>query len=416
MSSNGQSTADPSSFRWHEGLSAERYMRVSYVVETSHDPNAVALALAQEQSAVIDQIPHSGRLVDAEAFAGRVVSVALLARHPPSGIQHYAFDPNERPPGGGAQWYRIEVAYPLLSAPMSLTHMWTVIGAEVHRFGFVRALQIEDFSVPEMAGVLGPRFGAQGIRELSGVSDRPLLCRSARPAVGASDREMAEMAGIVLSAGFDIVKDDELTLAADAAAAASRTRKIAAAVRRAMDETGERKLYLANAIGSRNQTLAIADAAVSNGADGLLVSPAIQGVEVCGELADEFGVPVLCHNTWSDVLSRHPRFGVSIPALARLQRLSGADWVMAPGPFATTDVPTDEAFLDAVRGSPTESKAAMPILAGGKVPERFAQYVEAVGGSDFMLIVATAIDTFPEGMAAGARAFRAAVMEGSDDA
>ncbi|OZC01304.1 hypothetical protein BSZ36_17815 [Rubricoccus marinus] len=396
-------------FWWRAGLDPERYVWATYVVETSHDPERVATMLAQEQSAVSPNIPHTGRPVDADAFAARVVSVESLPDAPPSGIEHYALTPHESAPSQETRWARVEIAYPFPGSPASLTHVWTIIGAEVHRFGFVRALQIEDFRIPSSAAIRGPRFGVRGLRDVAGVFGRPLLCRSARPAVGATDDEMAEMAELVLLAGFDAVKDDELTLARGADAAARRARTVAKAVRNAEDQTGERKLYVANAIGSRSQTLAIANAAVANGADALLVSSALQGLEVCGELADEFGVPILCHNTWSDVLSRHPRFGVSDAALASLHRLSGADLVMAPGPFATQTAPSEAPFLDAVRGPVEGVRSAMPILAGGKIPEGVAQYLEAVGSPDFMLIVATAVDTHPEGMAVGAREFRDAV-------
>jgi ribulose 1,5-bisphosphate carboxylase large subunit-like protein len=51
----------------------------------------------------------------------------------------------------------------------------------------------------------------------------------------------------------------------------------------------------------------------------------------------------------------------------------------------------------------------MPILQGGKHPGALADYRIAMGGSDFMLIVASWIDGHPEGLASAARRFREAV-------
>ena len=48
----------------------------------------------------------------------------------------------------------------------------------------------------------------------------------------------------------------------------------------------------------------------------------------------------------------------------------------------------------------------MPIIQGGKQPEHLAQYIEDTGSTDFMIIAATWLDNHPEGMQAGARAFR----------
>ena len=51
----------------------------------------------------------------------------------------------------------------------------------------------------------------------------------------------------------------------------------------------------------------------------------------------------------------------------------------------------------------------MPILQGGKIPAGLPGYRAAIGGDDYMLIVASWVDAYPEGLEAGARVFREAV-------
>jgi ribulose 1,5-bisphosphate carboxylase large subunit-like protein len=48
----------------------------------------------------------------------------------------------------------------------------------------------------------------------------------------------------------------------------------------------------------------------------------------------------------------------------------------------------------------------MPIIRGGKQPEHLAQYTADIGSPDYMITAATWLDNHPQGMQAGARAFR----------
>ena len=51
-------------------------------------------------------------------------------------------------------------------------------------------------------------------------------------------------------------------------------------------------------------------------------------------------------------------------------------------------------------------KEAFPVLAGGKQASELLEYVRRMGTTDFMLLVANAVDNHPMGLEAGARAFR----------
>ena len=122
-------------------------------------------------------------------------------------------------------------------------------------------------------------------------------------------------------------------------------------------------------------------------------------------------VPILAHNTFSDLLTRHGGWGLSDSALCGWLRRLGADWFVTPGPFATPDFPSGsaQALLQAAFRPCDGARPIMPILQGGKNPEGLTGYRAAMGGSDFMLIVASWVDSHPDGLAAAARRFREAV-------
>ena len=56
----------------------------------------------------------------------------------------------------------------------------------------------------------------------------------------------------------------------------------------------------------------------------------------------------------------------------------------------------------------------LPVVQGGKEPEGLPRYRRAAGCDDFMLIVASWVDRHPDGLAAGARLFRAALAAGGE--
>jgi ribulose 1,5-bisphosphate carboxylase large subunit-like protein len=122
-------------------------------------------------------------------------------------------------------------------------------------------------------------------------------------------------------------------------------------------------------------------------------------------------MPLLAHNTFSDLLTRNSGWGIADPVVCGWLRELGADWFVTPGPFASLHCPSGLAgeLLHAASRPLQGVNPIMPILQGGKHPGALADYRIAMGGSDFMLIVASWIDGHPEGLASAARRFREAV-------
>ncbi len=56
----------------------------------------------------------------------------------------------------------------------------------------------------------GPQFGIAGTRELTGVYGRPLIGTIIKPSIGLSPQATAERVAILVEAGIDFIKDDEL--------------------------------------------------------------------------------------------------------------------------------------------------------------------------------------------------------------
>jgi len=405
---------DKSLFIWQDSLKPEDYLIATYYVETCLDAEFTAVAIAMEQSATTTKLPGF-KSFNLSPFTARVISVEITGETKDTFLPFYrlktgVYQGNYKKSGYFSAI--IKIAFPFANFGKSITNLWNSVGGEVYRMGFINTAKILDLDFPDLylQALKGPLFGIKGIRDKFKIENRPLFIRSTRPAVGLTIEEMAKINYSVLKGGFDGVKDDELTVDNSLAPFLKRINKMVEIVKRVEDETGEKKFYLANIIDEPLKTFKLAELAVKAEVDGLLVAPALQGLGIAQDIASMTGVPVLSHSSWSDLLTRHPKFGISEPLLIKIQRIAGADMVMLPGNFATafSDQESEEECISACFSNWGKILPSLPVLAGGKNPEELKNYLQKVGSKDFMLIVATAVDHHPAGIEAGARAFREA--------
>ena len=416
MSSESLDGEDINLYMWRDNLDSADYVEATYYLETLVEPELAAVAMAKEQSASTRKVPGIDRGYDLTPYTARVTSVEPLGETEDSMLPAYRLNTQVyqtgiyRPKG---YWRAtVRIAFPVANFGLSLTNLWNAIGGELYRLGFLNALRLLDLELPKpfLDQFTGPLHGTADIRNQLFITGRPIFCRSARPAVGLTTEVMLKINEGVLRGGFDAVKDDELTCDTPLSPFMDRIKRMVGLVRRMEDETGERKYYIANIIDNPTRTLELADAAAQTGVNALLVSPPLQGFAIVGEVAWRTGLAVLSHNSGEDILTRHPRFGISPSLYLKMQRLCGADMVMLPADFATGSMDEKEAqkCVAACMCSLGNIKPSIPIIAGGKSPENLRQYLNAVGSTDFMIIAATAVDSHPEGIEAGARAFREA--------
>jgi ribulose-bisphosphate carboxylase large chain len=410
--SKSASSNEMQMYTWEDGLDPADYVDAVFDVDTPIDPDEAAISIAREQSTTTDRVP-GGSGYDLSPWRARVKSVEVLDEDVPPTVPGFWLDTlsythaSERQ--GACSRALVRIAFPVRACGASSTNMWNLVGCEVHRMGFLSGIRLVDIELPE--GLLetyqGPLHGIDGIRAGLGVDDRPLLCRPALP-VGIDTAEMVRMNEQVLLGGFDIVKDDEITFDNETSPFRERVRAMVEMKHRVEDVTGERKYYVANVIDGPVKALELADVAVEEGADGLLVAPAIQGLEIASMLGRRTGAFTFAHPAWLDVGVRHPRFGVSPGLACKLQRLSGADLVSLPGDFATPSANPDDsrACISGCTDPLGVVRSSLPVMFGGKRPEGFPTYLEAARGIDFMIIATNAVDSHPGGMVEGARAFR----------
>ena len=183
----------------------------------------------------------------------------------------------------------------------------------------------------------GARFGAEGLRHLTGRASGGFVCPVIKPQ-GSSSETLARLCYLTAVAGADIIKEDHGLANQDAAPFKERVTLCAVAVAKANAEradTGDttRALYFANIGGHGDKVRDLAYYAKEAGAQGILLIPGLFGLDAINRLAQDhdFNLPIMAHPSHMGpyVLSPDHGYGHGM-LLGQLMRLAGADISVFP--------------------------------------------------------------------------------------
>lgn len=243
----------------------------------------------------------------------------------------------------------------------------------------------------------GARFGAVGLRKLTGRAAGGYVCPVIKPQ-GSSAEMLARLCYLTAVAGADIIKEDHGLANQDAAPFKARVAACAAAVAKANTERADqgdpsRALYFANIGGHADQVRDLAYYAKDAGADGILLIPGLFGFDAMNRLAQDadFGLPIMAHPSHLGPYVLSPDHGYGHGMLfGQLMRLAGADISVFPnygGRFGFSKAECDQI----VRACRDEGigPAILPSPGGGmsidRLPDMAANYgqdcVYLLGGS-----------------------------------
>lgn len=291
--------------------------------------------------------------------------------------------------------------------PMMLT---TLLGNDASTSVQAKLVDLElpdDFA----AAFGGPRFGIQGVRDLVGVHDRPLVLNMIKPCTGLSPEAGARIFYETALGGVDLIKDDELLGNPPFSPIVERVRAYGAAAKAVFDETGKDVPHIVNVTDSPERVVDNARRAIDAGARAIMVTYATVGYGVVQALAQAVDVPILGHFAGSGMFFEGPSSGMSAPlAAGALPRLAGADMVLTTTPYGGYPMRRLQ-YLRTVHQLvlPRPHIApAMPVIGGGVHPGVVERYMHELG-NDIVLGAGGAIQGHPAGAAAGGRAMRQAI-------
>jgi ribulose-bisphosphate carboxylase large chain len=304
--------------------------------------------------------------------------------------------------------YLAMISYAVELAAGELTQLLNVIYGNI---SIKPGIRVESLQLP--AALLdhfrGPRFGRAGLRRLLKTSKRPLLATAIKP-MGLSAVELADLAYKCALGGIDIIKDDHGLSNQCFAPFDERVKACADAVARANRETGGSSIYVANITAGPLDIIRRAAVAKNYGAGGLLVAPALVGLDTMRFLADDdsLGLPIISHPAFQGSYVIGGDSGLSHYVLyGQLARLAGADATIYPN-FGGRFSFSKEECISIVAGTaaPMENvRSVFPCPGGGMslagVPELLEVY-----GQDVIFLIGGGLFKHGPDLVANCRYFR----------
>ncbi len=308
--------------------------------------------------------------------------------------------------------YVVQIAFPYRNIESQIPMLLTAVVGNISMGGKIKLL---DIYLPKIYtdGFRGPKFGIEGVQELLGVKDRPLINNMTKPCTGYPCEVGAKLFYEVALGGCDVIKDDELIADMAFNRVEDRVRAYMELEKKVYEETGEHTLYTVNVSDSVPKMFDTARRAVDAGANAIMVNYLAVGLPALQALAEdpEINVPILAHMDCAGALYESHYSGISSHlVLAKLPRLAGADIIVFPAPYGKAPYLKDRYLVtaDTMTYPMHNIKPSMPMPSGGITPQMVPTCVADLG-KDIMIGSGGGIHAHPLGPTAGARAFRQAI-------
>ena len=217
-------------------LDLSEYVILDYFFESSVEPAEAAAHLCQEQSTA--QWKRVGVDEDLRPLHAAKVIDLVVERMPDKPCIPFQIESWDK------LWAcRVKIAYPIRNIGASIPNLLTAACGEGAYFSpGIHAIKLHDLIFPPgyLEQFEGPKFGVAGLREWTGVQDRPLFFGVIKPNIGLAPEPFRDIAYESWLGGLDIAKDDELIFDTAWSPFEKRTRLLGAARRDAEQKTGKK--------------------------------------------------------------------------------------------------------------------------------------------------------------------------------
>ncbi|MCK9176801.1 MAG: RuBisCO large subunit C-terminal-like domain-containing protein [Clostridiales bacterium] len=309
--------------------------------------------------------------------------------------------------------YIVQLAIPMDNIGTSLSMLLTTVFGNISAAGMLKLIDLA-FPKRYIEQFTGPKFGVEGIREVLGVKDRPLLNAMIKPNIGWTPEEGAEIFYNAAKGGVDIIKDDELLQAdGDFCPLEKRVKLFMEKERQVFEETGERTLYSVNITDRNDKIKENAYRAIEYGANSLMLNTYTAGYGALQMLSEDpnINVPILAHVDFVGAYASSTYTGISAPlAIGKLTRLAGGDFQINGHPWGKFPVPY-KVFYRSFKFFTQpwwNIKPMMYACSGGTTQLVVKKMVDSLG-TDIILAAGGGVHGHPDGSEAGARSMRQAI-------
>ncbi len=308
----------------------------------------------------------------------------------------------------------VKIAYPIeLFEEENMPNILSSIAGNVFGLKTLKNLRLNDIYFPPqlIKNFKGPKYGIEGIRKLLKVNARPLVGTIIKPKLGLKTTDHAEVAYEAWLGGCDIVKDDENLSNQRFNPFEDRVIKTLESRDKAEEETGERKVYMANVTAETKKMLKRAEFVLNHGGEYIMVDILTCGFSALQTLCEEdFDLVIHAHRAGHAAFTKDPKHGISMQVIAKIARIIGVDQLhvgTGVGKMFETRKEVSE-NIEALKEEMNGLKRTFPVASGGLHPGLIPALIKFFG-TDFIIQAGGGIHGHKEGTISGSKAMRQAV-------
>ena len=299
----------------------------------------------------------------------------------------------------------IEIAFPVINIDFKtdgIAHMLVNIMGGQMDINDINKCQVLDITFPQSVKdcFLGPKFGIAGIREFTGVKDKPLLGAIVKPKTGITPEVLLEMVKELVEGGVNFIKEDEILSNPSFCLIEERVPLI-------MDYLKDKNVvYCVSIHSDYPYILDRVKQVYELGGNGIHVN------FWCGlgvyKAIRELDLPVFMHFQKSGdkiLTNKNHDYHIDWYVICKLAGMMGVDFIHAGMIGGYYKWPEEEVFESIAI---LKENNVMPALSCGFHPG-LTDWVTSKVGNDFMANVGGAIHGHPGGTIAGAKAMRQSI-------
>jgi ribulose-bisphosphate carboxylase large chain len=327
--------------------------------------------------------------------------------------------------------YWIRIAYPEEHFEQeNPSQILASIAGNVFGMKAVEALRLQDiqFTKNIIKKYKGPGFGIEGIRKIFKEEKRPLMLSVAKPKVGMTTEEHAQVGYDIWTGGLDLLKDDENLTNQKFNPFKKRVEKTLKMRAKAEKETGEKKSYLINVTApTAQEMIERARFVKKSGGEYVMIDIITSGWCAVNSLREEckdLELAIHAHRAMHASFTRNLDHGFSMNCVSKFARMIGVDQLHIGTNVGKLVSPKDEVLQcqqeltskktrENIREHCLEQdwyglKPVFPVSSGGLHPG-IVDLIFKMLGTNIMIQLGGGVHGHPQGSHAGAIAMRAAV-------
>ncbi|KAA5540869.1 ribulose-bisphosphate carboxylase large subunit family protein [Adhaeribacter rhizoryzae] len=381
-------------------------IKATYFIETPLPVEKAAAVLAGEQSSgTFVAVPGETEELK-QRFAARVEAIRPVETVSEPSI------PGLNLNGGAYHRAHVEVSWSIENFGYNLAAMISTLQGNLYELTQFTGLKLMDLEVPDSFATrfAGPRFGIAGCRQLTQVTDRPLIGTIIKPSIGLSPAQTADLIKTLVQAGIDFIKDDELLVSSGNSPFEERVDAVMRVINAHADITGKKVMYAFNISDEIDEMLKRYEYILAAGGTSAMISLNSVGLSGVKKICDQGQLAIHGHRNGWGMLNRHPLLGIEFPAYQKIWRLAGVDQIHVNGiqnKFWESDdsvVRSIEACLKPMLGG----YSILPVVSsgqwGGQAPETYRR----TQTTDLLYMAGGGIMAHPDGPAGGVVALQQA--------